>query len=630
MTLKHSDFYQVKEKKSHRFNVISLWVRRSIIYISLYILVVIITLFISKYLSWPLTDVNSARYMLSALVQSEAAIVAIVITLSLIAVQLAAQSYSTRVIDIFKNNPDLQILTGIYVGAIIYGLSVLKLMDKPNQLENHILSSYSLGIFVLLSLAPYIWNTFNFLKPSTIINSLSEKISCETILYAIEEDNEKIDDVDPIQPIIDIVRSSLMKYDYETVKMGLTAIENRMDFIIEDKHYVGDERIVKHFFNHLLRVGKLAILRDNDDSALQVLMILKKICLISLQKNFDFILQPPASFFHFGKLAAEKKYEGTTIQIIYILEEMVKEALKKNISDITFLVDQIAEIGKIATYQSLPNAIKITSISFEEICEISINQNRNDVISNILFKLTDLGMVTAGNNLDKSTCQILKSLENIESLIAGKEFEMEIASQIVESLGRIGEKASENELKDAMEQAIESITNIGLKTAENKFEATTAKASEFLGIIGKISAEKRLKPFTIQTVESLSGIKMEIVLKEIRGAIYPTIEAIEMIGIEAIENKIENAAELALETLYEFGIDLTNINFEDSIISVAESIHLIGMTALDQKNKDKTQLVMDHLDDIGTKAQENKLKDAEDEIIILIDEISMRFYELFG
>ena len=246
MTLKHSDFDQIKDEKSHRFNVISLWIRRSIIYISLYILVVIITFLISKYLSWPLTEVNSARYMLSALVQSEAAIVAIVITLSLIAVQLAAQSYSTRVIDIFKNNPDLQILTGIYVGAIIYGLSVLKLIDEPNQLENHILSSYSLGIFALLSLAPYIWNTFNFLKPSTIINSLSDKISHETILYAIEGDNKKIDDIDPIQPIIDIVRGSLMKYDYETVKMGLEVIENRMDFIIENKNYVDDETHFPH------------------------------------------------------------------------------------------------------------------------------------------------------------------------------------------------------------------------------------------------------------------------------------------------------------------------------------------------------------------------------------------------
>ncbi len=51
--------------------------------------------------------------MLSALVQGEAAIVALVMTLSLVAVQLAAQSYSARVIEVFKRAPDLWILMGI-------------------------------------------------------------------------------------------------------------------------------------------------------------------------------------------------------------------------------------------------------------------------------------------------------------------------------------------------------------------------------------------------------------------------------------------------------------------------------------------------------------------------------------
>jgi len=43
-----------------------------------------------------------ARYLLSALVQSLAAIIAIVVTLTLVAVQLTASAYSPRVIDIFK------------------------------------------------------------------------------------------------------------------------------------------------------------------------------------------------------------------------------------------------------------------------------------------------------------------------------------------------------------------------------------------------------------------------------------------------------------------------------------------------------------------------------------------------
>lgn len=87
-------------------NDTSLWARRLALYSSLYVLVIGSHLFFSKF-DWWHTDVDSARYMLSALIQSEAAIVALVVTLSLVAVQLAAQAYSARVIEVFRRTPDL-------------------------------------------------------------------------------------------------------------------------------------------------------------------------------------------------------------------------------------------------------------------------------------------------------------------------------------------------------------------------------------------------------------------------------------------------------------------------------------------------------------------------------------------
>ena len=73
------------------------------------------------------TEATSARYMLSALVQAQAAIVAIVVSLTVIAVQLTASAYSPRVIDVFKSfkkNPDFWILLGFYGFSIFYGLFI--------------------------------------------------------------------------------------------------------------------------------------------------------------------------------------------------------------------------------------------------------------------------------------------------------------------------------------------------------------------------------------------------------------------------------------------------------------------------------------------------------------------------
>jgi hypothetical protein len=220
------------------------------------------------------TDVDSARYMLSALIQSEAAIVALVVTLSLVAVQLAASSYSARVIEVFRKAPDLWILMGIYGVAIFYGLGVLKLIEKANpavnnlsNLEEHVAFSYNLGVFAFVALVPYIWNTLDMLKPSTVIKVLSEEITKGNILSAIKDDSLKPNEIDPIQPIIDIVRGSMMKYDYETIREGLIAIGERTKRILENKTFEKDEKenIAQHVFFHLERVEKLAV-RTNGET----------------------------------------------------------------------------------------------------------------------------------------------------------------------------------------------------------------------------------------------------------------------------------------------------------------------------------------------------------------------------
>lgn len=145
---------------------------------------------------------TSTRYMLSALIQSEAAIVAIVITLSLVAVQQTASSYSPRVIDVFKKNPDFWILTISYIIAIIYGLGVLENIKGNDEniiysdFVHHIEMSYFLGIFVFFSLVLYILSTLNLLKPHEIINILSEKITKQNLLLNVGENPKGADKSD--------------------------------------------------------------------------------------------------------------------------------------------------------------------------------------------------------------------------------------------------------------------------------------------------------------------------------------------------------------------------------------------------------------------------------------------------
>lgn len=224
------------------------------------------------------TSADSARYMLSALVQSEAAILAVVITFSLVAMQLVASSTnSTRVIEDFIKTPDFWILMGVYGFAIFYGLGVLKMIegacpavDSMSNLEAHVSFAYYFGIFAFAALIHYVWNTLNLLKSSTIINMLAERITKESILSVIGEEGGKTGDEDPVQPIVDIVSNALVWHDYATIRDGLRAIGDRANHIFKNDTFKDEEesgKIAKHIFKHLTDVGKIAAERYDDEKS---------------------------------------------------------------------------------------------------------------------------------------------------------------------------------------------------------------------------------------------------------------------------------------------------------------------------------------------------------------------------
>lgn len=61
---------------------------------------------------------DNARYLISALIQSQAAIISIVITLTLVAIQITASHYTSRLIDIFKEYPLMWLLLLFFLISI--------------------------------------------------------------------------------------------------------------------------------------------------------------------------------------------------------------------------------------------------------------------------------------------------------------------------------------------------------------------------------------------------------------------------------------------------------------------------------------------------------------------------------
>jgi len=231
------------------------------------------------------TNVESVRSILSTLIQSEAAIIAIVVTLSLVAVQLTASSYSTRVIDLFKGELSFWILMFTYILSIIYGLIILKFTGSSYNIEIRIWIAIFIGIFALFALIPYILDILDLMKPSTIISKLESKIKDNNVLYFIITDKHD----DPLQPLIDVIHSSLMKHDYGTLRDGLEAIEDYNKNIYQNKETFDREKgqISLHILEHLIRVGKLAVNIKDDDATTQVISAILLNATYAAKKEFN-------------------------------------------------------------------------------------------------------------------------------------------------------------------------------------------------------------------------------------------------------------------------------------------------------------------------------------------------------
>lgn len=413
-----------------------------IIYLFIFIILIIISFFLTSF-KFTFSNADSARYMISALIQSEATIFAIVITLSLVVVQQSATSYSPRVTEIFINknkNPDFWILIIIYLGTMLYSAFVLKFIDDnltPNGLiennkviikiienkyfsiiitkspsiieiltniQTHIWMTYFMSFIAFVSLIQYIRNTLNLINPSNIIRMLSDKITRDNLLLwmgpsvirpkkswvmnYIQYWKNLIEsyfrvpfsfdsDRDPILPIIDIVRGSLMKYDYETARTGLKTIEHKIrNIIVNEKfehlhnekfnlppdfkyqsdgfkdfkefkdwndfeHYIIIIRY-QNVFNHLENIGQLAVVRTDFRSSIEISTIIRNIILEILETEMinqqaeTIIAKGISSIKVIGITASNQKMDDVIIELAKFLRKIGDSAINQNMKYLGF------------------------------------------------------------------------------------------------------------------------------------------------------------------------------------------------------------------------------------------------------------------------------------------------------
>lgn len=333
------------------------------------------------------TDADSARYLISSLIQSEAAIIAIVVTLSLVAVQQTSSTYSARVINIFTNpkrNPAFFILIISYLLCMVFSAFLLKVIISQSSKNTIVFSSIEISIwiacflfiFLLFALIPYILKTLEMFKPSTLIKRLSENISKKSIELAIKQENlnnisrrgdiKLIDDT--IQPIVDVLQGSMKSYDYETARYGLRIIESKAIQILKDEscHSKCKEVIANRIIDHIKTIGihatKQEMERVVDDTADTFFSIFECLIEYEIYASVDALV---SALLKIGEKTISENMESSTVHILKILNEIGIKSIDLDLNSLA--VNIFASIGRITMVKiAMENSLFThqTSISY--------------------------------------------------------------------------------------------------------------------------------------------------------------------------------------------------------------------------------------------------------------------------
>lgn len=269
-------------------------------------------------------DANTARYALSALIQSESAIVAVIVSLSLVAVQLTASSFSSEITRIFRDSEDLWMILTSYIGTIVFSLFVLQMVDKSSSSSFDIFfiisCSYGISCFVLLFF--YSDRILKMLDHKNIVKRLSEKITKESLLSRNE---------DPLYPIMYRAKCSIRERDITVARICAEALVGRLKQIFRmQRMNIDEENQIYHkiFVFHFNRIGETAIKEKDDDMAIWVINVAEDIGMTAKENRLYRLLDRVIfSIWRIGNEASQIHFLPVVDEAIEILDRVAMYAL---------------------------------------------------------------------------------------------------------------------------------------------------------------------------------------------------------------------------------------------------------------------------------------------------------------
>jgi hypothetical protein len=177
-------------------------------------------------------DVNgSSLFMLSSFLQSLAAMLGIAFTLTLIGIQLAAQSYTHRVIGLHTRSIVFVLTFGMFLCAMALIAMLLAFYKNVQAPAGHPWVDLAVVWFVsaLALLVPFAVRTIRLLAPDSIVAALLSRLSVRQL-----ESGDTAAVHIRIGPVFDMARKAIVGRDERTLELLMAQVQYRVMALLDE------------------------------------------------------------------------------------------------------------------------------------------------------------------------------------------------------------------------------------------------------------------------------------------------------------------------------------------------------------------------------------------------------------
>lgn len=400
-------------------------------------------------------------------IQTTAGIFAIVISLSLVAIQFAAQEYSHRIMEYYIRSVIFWSTLTVYLGIIIVAI-LLQTASDGQESPRIVALVVVASILAVAMLIPHFIVTASYLKPDFIIEKLVRRITPRYMEGLKLDDDGQVDVAprnDRLLPVVEITERSIDRGDLTTTR---TAIDRIIELQANLKTRISGPVIDLYFADHLTRIGRKAVNQpDEEEAGARAIEALERIGVegapLVAAERIDLL----------GFIALRHGADGAVEQMIASLAAIAKlgddPALERVLDSYQALVGRLASGGYDQLLMVLANrADELTVVNSDDIsvlsrsldCLEAIGHDAAEsqlirVVLHVAILLRDRGVAIASTNPDEANATVLRMLR-IEQAVDNSERQALAVigfarSEVERVAGQSGQSAPATETADTGE-----------------------------------------------------------------------------------------------------------------------------------------------------------------------------------